>query len=352
MSTRIFTFSVVAEPTTDLATAAAGLAAGSYTTISDTGMTGGTGPDVAARYGIQWQNRFFYDASRSKAFMLGKAEGGNDYYVYRYDEATNAWTYTSSSTGELGHIYESFGFDPATADCYLGKWGGSALKKVAPLTDSWTDPVTGNYSGGISPDIQTAMAWHPNLYGTGDGGLIVQASASANGKLIAWRKSTNSWADISGATWTISGGDYGANRGAVLYVRGGDYCISDAPSASGGKTYKVVAGSSGSIGAATQMTGSGVPPVACSYIGGSGGPVGALLDNPTGADAPYILEKLGSSRVWKWSGSAWSLISGTHPFAALSSDGSGWTAASCYPLGVFIGKGNQNSSMRVWKPAS
>lgn len=330
---------------TELARVASGLSAGQSAALGDTGL------DSTSRYPIQWQNRFFYDSTRNLAFMLGKAEGGADYFVYRFDESTNGWTFSNSSTSEKGHIYESFGFDPATADCYLGKWAGSALKKVNPLTDTWTNPVTPNYGGGISPDIQTAMAWHPNLYGAGDGGLIVQVSVSASGRLSAWRKSTNSWADIGGATWTISGGDYGAYRGAVLYVRGGDYCISTTPAAAGGKTWKIPAGSGGSLGTATQMTGDGVPPVSCSYIGGSGGPVGALLDNPTGTNAPYILEKLGSSRVWKWNGSTWAEI-GTHPFAGLSSDGSGWTAASCYPLGVFIGRGNTPAPMRVWKPAS
>ena len=55
--------------------------------------------------------------------------------------------------------------------------------------DNWTTTSSGalpgtNHRGGV--------AYHPNLYGTGDGGLV----ASTNFSIWGWRKSTDSWAAV------------------------------------------------------------------------------------------------------------------------------------------------------------
>jgi hypothetical protein len=78
-----------------------------------------------------------------------------------------------------------------------------------------------------------------------------------------------------------------------------------------------------------------VPPLHCGWAGGIDN-VGILIDSPTGDMAPYILEKAGSKRVWKYEGSTWNLKPYKHPFPTSSAGpDTSWIVASAYPLGVF-----------------
>jgi hypothetical protein len=322
------------------------LSAGQSATLGDTGLA------FEASYAIQWVNRFYYDDQRKRAYLLGKKEGGgaNTYWLMRYEESSNSWSYAGSGN-ELGHVYESIGFDPATGELYTGNWYSDRLKKITPnagLT-AWTNPATSALGTTFTQDIQPALAWHPNLFGGGDGGIVALSGRSSAGKVVAWRKSTNSWHDVAGTSWTTSDGSAAAYTGAVLHVRGGDFCVATASPSLGGKTFVIPAGSDGSLGSASQVAN---VPVACTYANGYGQVVGMLIDDPTGDPTPYILEKGGSNRVWRYSAGKWIAQSFQHPFPNGSSDSSyTWAVASCYPFGVmWCRSASTSNSSRLWRP--
>lgn len=326
--------------------AANSLSAGQNASLDDTGLV------HEASYAIQWLNRFFYDEQRRRAYLLGKKEGGgsNTYWLMRYEESTNSWTYAGSGN-ESGHVYESIGFDPATAELYTGIWNGDRLKKIAPNVSltAWTTAATSAASSAFTGSVQTALAWHPNLFGSGDGGVVALSGGGSTGKVVAWRKSTNTWLDVAGTTWSSTDGNGAAYTGAVLYVSGGDFCIATSPASKGGKTFRISAGSGGTVGAATQVAN---VPVPCTYSNGYGQVVGMLMDDPSGGATPYILEKGGSNRVWKYSAGNWAAKSYEHPFPNGASDGSyTWAVAACHPLGVFWCRSAASSTpSRLWRP--
>ena len=93
------------------------------------------------------------------------------------------------------------------------------------------------------------------------------------------------------------------------------------------------------------------PPIGCTYTAYATKPAGVLVDNPLGQPYPYIFEKCGSNRVWKWSGSAWVLKAYTHQF--VYSSPSEWAVIACAPLGVFWcipGGTNYAQPTKVWRP--
>jgi hypothetical protein len=70
-----------------------------------------------------------------------------------------------------------------------------------------------------TPTQKAGMAWHPNLFGTGNGGLAV----FSNDRIIGWRKSTDSWHDI----WIFGGKEKYSNmrNGSGIYIAGRDEVI-------------------------------------------------------------------------------------------------------------------------------
>lgn len=323
----------------------------------DDGLSGlGTGAG-SVRQTIQWGNVFFYDHERRVAHMIGKdasagsGDGARSNNVY--DATTGTW-HTSGrfhidGNVETGHLYESFAYDPKERALYIGRWNQTYLQKWVFGSDpesGWT--TTEEYGSHWMPNsTPTAppLAWHPNLFGLGDGGLVIlrNVNESTDMELLAWRKSTGTFHSIPGTQHKCTNNP---QLGACRYVRSGDYVIGTSAT---GNTYKVPAGYDGSLGTAVQIEN---PPIPCRYS--SGGTVGILIDDPTGLGAPYILEKAGNNRVWRYDEAEdeWTLQSYTHPFprGSTSSDAQ-WYVASCFPLGVFWCV-NQTGTPRtlLWRP--
>lgn len=324
------------------------VAAGSLTAGQSTTALGDSGLSSDALFTIQWSNRFHYDHTHARAHLLGKNADsqGRERSNCLYDVTTNTWIYEIFGGSELGHVYESFAYNPNQGEVFTGRWNGDYLQRWTSGTplSSWT--TTASFGSTVNPDTQTAVCWHPNLFGLGDGGVLALRSSGTTASVIAWRRASNSWTTIAGTTHTISDANY-ISRGAIEYVRSAGHAIATFSSGNG-KTFIIRAGNGGSAAAATETTGTPMP---CRYAGG-GNNVGILIDDPSGAAGPYILEKGGSNRVWKLINGAWSLRNYTHPLpgGAATTD-TNWVVASVYPLGVFWARSNRSSMpSRLWRP--
>jgi len=302
-------------------------------------------------YPIQWENTFYYDQARGFAYILGKDAGGGPRSTLLYNEATNTWSGANYAATEAGHIYESMAFDPATGDVYNGHWNGSTFQKVSPEVSltAFTE-ATSSFSSVSRVSLQPACAWHPNLFGTGDGGLVVAGAQTDNdqiAKVVAWRKATNTWSEFTETTHTTSSGNGAMYDAGAEYCRGGDSVYVSYRAGAGGRTYRIPAGSGGVKGTAVQISN---PPVDLTYPSSSGARVGALVDDPSGGSYPYILGRHGTKNVWKFNGTSWVDMGFLHPFSDPNGDYY-WVVASCYPYGVFWGRGNSTGQpSKLWRP--
>lgn len=326
---------------------AAALGAGqSSTALADTGLSSD------ALHAIQWCNRFHFDYSHGRAYLLGKdaSSQGGERANCVYEMSSNQWTAAVWDADETGHVYESIAFDPMRSEVYTGQWrNGETLKRWKygePLT-SWTDPATSRFGDYINSDTQPTLCWHPNLFGSNDGGvLVLKNSGTSRASVIAWRRSDNSWHTVPGTEVSGMSGSYLSN-GAIEYVWGGDFCIASFSPGKGGTTFRIDAGSNGKLASAVQISD---VPIHCGYTGT--GNVGILIDDPAGGAAPYILEKGGSNRVWKYNAGNWFLKDYQHPFpdGRVETDPF-WVVATCRPLGVFWSKSqSRNNPSYLWRP--
>lgn len=318
----------------------------STTSLGDAGL------DSAALYTIQWANRFHVDVVHGRAHLIGKnaSSQGAERSNCVYDMATNRWTQAIFDGGGLGHVYESIAYDPARGEIYTGQWsGGDTLKRwtYGNTLSTWTNPATSGFGAYINSDTQPTLCWHPNLFGSGDGGVLaLKNSGTGTTSVVAWRRSNNQWYTVPGTSATGMSGTYLSN-GAIEYIAGGDFCIASSAPSKGGKTFRINAGSGGTLANAVQISN---VPFDCGYTGS--GNIGILIDDPAGSASAYILEKGGSNRVWKYSGGNWALKSYKHPFPAGSTTTEpNWMVATCRTLGVFWSKHNRTTTpSRLWKP--
>jgi hypothetical protein len=330
---------------------AASLAAGaSSTALGDTGMSSNV------VYTIQWVNRFHYDHANGRAHLLGKnaSSQGSQRSNCQYDVANNRWTTALYGGSEFGHVYESIAYNPANGELWTGNWDRSRTLKrwsLGASLSSWVNPATSSFSAPIDLDVQPSLCWHPTAFGPGDGGVLALHAVddSSTVKVIAWRRQTNTWHEVAGTTHSMNG-SY-RSRGAMTFVTGGNHCIAAFPPGNNGRSFRIGAGSGGALATAVQIANT---PIDCQWTDSGEGPSGILIDDPSGAATPFIIEKGGSNRVWKLEGGAWVRQSYNHPFPAGSPTSSAhWAIASCQPLGVFWCKSREiTSGSRVWRPGS
>jgi|CXWL01.1.fsa_nt_gi hypothetical protein len=199
-----------------IATAAAGLTAGDARLAFDISSWSDTWAN-----GDNWSyhHRFVWDSTHKKAhILLKRAQSRGNYARYIvYDDATNAWsnpswhapdaTYNGSPFGGplgkgTGHGYASYDIDSVTgifsflpytqaritkydaAANYTGATGDSTEWAVHPKwppfgTAAWTTGASGPYG----------LAFHPNLFGTGNAGWVVMTTSN----IRAYRPSTDTW---------------------------------------------------------------------------------------------------------------------------------------------------------------
>ena len=295
------------DPHTALQIAACALAPGDDTqTIG--ANDGLSGLDSAAFSSIQWGNQFYYDDEHSTALLVGKepsAGGGSPDPGARtnnlYTASTNTWAssgfFDIDGTIETGHVYESVGYDDDEQTLYVGRWNAEYIQTWtvgSPLTSGWG--TTSTFAGHWMPDSTpqaVPQCWHPNLYGAGDGGLVIvrNVNQSTDMELLAWRESTDTYASVPGTQHDTT---TAPQAGTCEYIRSGDYVIAGATY---GNFYRLSAGSGGSLGTATQIAD---PPVDLRTGGSSTSDIGVLIDDPSGTASAYILEKgAATNRVWR-----------------------------------------------------
>jgi hypothetical protein len=322
--TTITVASAPSTSSTSLGQAANALAAGSSINFS-------TGPVWETGDSVTWQTAtVYYDPARKYVHAVGKIASVTGYEHYIYNEATNSWGSNTINLTNYGHMWAT-AFDPSAGEYYFLEWGkaiwcwryvpGIGWSKLPP-----TPPE--EYVGGLG--------WHPNLYGAGDGGLVIVGPLNSS---WAWRKQTNIWSTIQ--TGQASCG-YNGGSGAwdsvnnKLWVGTGN----------SGRSVIVGVGSNGSIGSISTPPN---PPLLV-YGGGEGDSTNKVIPHP-GTAGKLLLLSSNDSRVWTStnSGATWSSAGYSHPFVI----GNGqWTCGPIPAYGVVWGLSSpgRGSMSKLWKP--
>lgn len=311
-----------------LAQAVASLSAGQSALFN--GTNGLSSSNTISGNVLTWQARAHYDEVRKQIYFVGKSaqsQGGFGRFMI-YDEAADSWTADLPSFLDgavLGHVYDAHTYDWATGDVYFPQYGTKLVRKwtQGSALTSWNLDAASNFTfastfnGGTG---EHAAAWHPNLYGTGDGGLVIMGQVNAGtATIFAWRKSTNTWASLgtTPASGTI-------DRATALYCRGLNAVILTTGSQL--SAFRVDAGPT--------LTRIDDTPVLFGFpnVGSVGG---VVVDSPFEDATVYALEKHTTGRrVWKLTGStSWTLQSGVaHTFVSNDSAAINWVAAPLYGL--------------------
>ena len=327
----------------------------------------------------EWQDRFFYSDVTGTAQTIAKGVNGEPMshaeFVPTADGGKGAWAQIGPKDliapkgdptdpddlimpggSELGHPFDTHCLDVSTGDYYFGNYGkqlayrctyAERTSKPWAFTTKDSGSTAGHwlYYGGL--------AFHPNLFGPNDGGLV----ASSAGALFAWRKSTNTWA------WPLKpAGD--PNKSAIA---GGQqlYCAGLNAVYCGGKDkafQKVVPGDPPTVkGAGSVPDGTDGKPLVISGGNSYGAVRGSLLDDPN-KKTLYLFQRSGrtakSPHIWKFAPEAegtpeqW-IDLGEHPF----NSGPGgepdmpFITATAYGQGVFwvmCGTGSSGQKMNSY----
>lgn len=165
---------------------------------------------------LSWQSNFHHDNKHGLIHLMGKPANANRSWHHQYYTiADNTWTVVVRGMwNNPGHIYGSFTIDHDTGDLF--QWRGN-MNGRGPTnrraswwkfeTKEWDYIPVDIYDGALESH-PNGSAWHPNLYGRGDGGLILQSG----NRTLFWRKKDNAVESL-----TRSGLRYGAASGVGIY---------------------------------------------------------------------------------------------------------------------------------------
>lgn len=320
----------------DLAQACASLSAGQSTDFSNGAQSAFTEEDLA------WQTAFFHDDLHGLVHLMGKPANSDTEWKHQYYTlATNKWTVVSNGMwNNPGHIYGNFTMDPLTGDVFQQRsTGGSDHPRQLAWwkysTKAWGfAPPSGDIYSGAMETHANGICFHPNLFGTGDGGAIWNEQANIH----IWRKSTDTLQHLS-----YSYGAYGEKEGAAVYWPAQNKAF--------------LGGSNGAALCSITPNGTGMPilttlpkpPISTagnSHL--SGGGFGSLHVHPGNANKLLIVETAGPRAYTSTNGSTWTQI-GNHPFTGVprvicslrGGLGSLWA----------VGQSGGTRYSRLWKPA-
>lgn len=348
------TFSITVQASSVLAQSAASLSSGQSAAF-------GYNP-LGLQYDIQWMTVcMYYDAVRKELQYMGKpaSSQSTNHRHYIYDEITNTWRTTGQTLFPgTGHIWSAtFDHDEGNyyfhryADNYVYYMRRSVEAGAGSANSPWTQTATGtNLSPGGNAPV-AAVAYHPNLYGAGLGGLVDWSVFH----ILHWRESSNTWTSYGALSSLFPSLNLdGSSGGGGCYLPGLDVVLLGAKNNTNSRIISVAAGSSGTPGTPTLL---GSPPIPIEGVGG-GGNGGKMLVDPSNSGYALILETISPYRYWRSTngGSSWSLV-GNHPFtsANLPSESTNmWTCGAVPAHGIVWGlssNGNANGGSRIWKPA-
>jgi hypothetical protein len=277
-----------------------------------------------------WQTDGVYDAEHQLVHVMGKPANCNPcWYHAVYNITTDTWTpAVNLGWNSPGHIYGNLAYDPATGDLFQSV----AYKKYYrynKATNNWA-PLPVNYNGDMN-SINNGIAWHPNLYGPGDGGLIIGDQF----RLLFWRKSTNTVQDVYMGYNTL-----GQNGCEAVYFAAIDKVIN------GGPNHALISPNGGNLPDVEVV---GAPPIKTGgYAPEYDLPYGVLTLHPGDSSKMLLLQRLGSRRVWETTdGDNWTRTSYNHPFDIAS-----LVVVTIPDHGVIWAIGNDMGDpfSKLWKP--
>lgn len=331
---------------TALESAALALSSGASATYDngfvDVNLTGGS---ISMSF-AHWSMLGHYDHQRKEIQLLGKnantGSGDGEIGHVMFDLNTDGpWRVIRRwGVGTTGHIYSSHTIDPATGDHYYIQWSDEFAQRYNRASDSWiSNTSSAGVDWGASPP-HACLAWHPDLFGVDDGGLVVLIR-QLPARIFFWRKQTGAWTNSPATGQTVGatqdgGAIYSPAMGAVVLGAGQDT----------NKMWKVT-------------TGPVVTPIADVPINmGAHFTQSPMTLHPSGY--PMIVEQTqdnSSSDVYVFNGSTWVLQSYSHPFNAVpstSGDDEVFITVPMPELGIILGiKVTSDAdfcSMTMWRP--
>jgi hypothetical protein len=353
----------ITEATSALALAASGLSAG-QTAEFDSGWNNQL--RLGATGDIQWcTSLIFHDPVRKECQMMGKPAGGQSHLFSHdiYDELTNTWRRTNledlrDGGSNSGHMWGQ------CYDWHTGNyWFFHQDKKKVFFYNYSTDlfDSTPEYANIMSPSGTQStggLAYHPNLFGEGDGGILINDTNYIN----AWRKSNSTWYSIDGpkgsghpAFGPRGGGDsaYISSTDSVVFGTG------HIGSSVSGPLVRVGAGSGGSPGTVEYLT-AAYPPDQVRSIGGSSTAGRVVLDPTNPARLLYLEVSDTGEAVFESldGGTSWQNAGFAHPFRTGLTKPSGtdtyhmWTCGTLPEYEVIWGMTGVSSGTRslLWRP--
>lgn len=334
-------------PASALLSAINALSAGQSATFA-----GGTGSGISSNQ-FEWQARAEYDHTNSLVQVMGKdAAGQTNTWIHRtYVAATNSWfvpNFAGWDGDGTGHVYDNCTLDPATGDLYIfAGVGSNALQKYTRATNTWSTVLSNAFQPGPPSgliDPINGVCWHPNLYGTGDGGVIMTAGTNGNDAgFVFWRKSTGVRTQVN---TTI---DAGNQHGCGCYFGAIDRAIMGGQSSTSGGSNTanhVLVAPNATAGGTPTTTNVGQPPLKTGGDSHAESNFGSVHQHPSDTTRVLLLERIGTARrVWQSTdGNNWTLKAYAHPFPV----NHGITIASLYPLGALWAI--SSSASVLWKP--
>jgi hypothetical protein len=315
-------------------------------------FAGGTGSGIDAAQ-FDWQDAFYYDHGHKRCQVMGKAANANSSWIHRtYDLATNAWiapSFSGWNGNGAGHIYSNFTLDPALGDCYcFAGIGTNALQKFTYATQTWSTALSNAFQPGPPSGIVdpiNGICWHPNLFGTGDGGVIMCAVTNLpNAGLVYWRKSTGVRTQVGTSI------DAGNQVGTGMFFGAINKAIMGGQSANPGNgtpSNHILVTPNVTPGATPTNASVGAPPIKTGGDSVSQGyNWGSVHPHPNDASRMMLLERVNATRrVWtSTDGDTWLLKGYTHPFSVTT----GISICSLFPLGALWAISPTTSVL--WKP--
>lgn len=331
----VLSLSTSPPPGTALALAAAALSSGQ--SASFTQQTSFSEDDIA------WQTAFYHDEVRRRVHLMAKRQNDADAWGHQYyDEVSDTFGHeTASMWNNDGHVYGNTAYDPATGDVFqlrnLAGENGRRARWWKHSLQNWNSlaPVSQDIYNGAMNDTPNGLAWHPNLFGPGDGGWAWGDQVS----FLFWRKNTDAVSRRS-----IGTDEYGAKEGAAVYWPAQD-CLVMGGSTPSGHLARIDA-NGGDIPIVTDL---GVPVIrtqGASHEGGGG--FGSLHVHPGNASKLILVETAGPRAWTTTNGSSWTQVS-NHPFTRVP-------RVVCSTRGGYgvlwaIGRDDTGNFSTIYKPA-
>jgi hypothetical protein len=284
-----------------LALAAAALDAG-----ESASFTSGAAHGLVETY-LAWQAQCFHDDVNDLIHVMGKPAASNDWALQTYDIAAGTWADNSPTIAKDGHLYGALTSDPATGDLYLhpgvAQAADRALYRYRTGT-GWSvvaDPI---FSSGLNLPTN-GVGWHPNLYGSGQGGVCVLAEVNGLSEgMSCYKASNNAIQEIS-----IGEGDLGRIYGQGVYFAAIDRLVL------GGSKHILVAGHA----TTPTWTAVGAPPIPTKGDTMEIAGFGTMMQHPGNTNKLLILERGGDRTVYESTdANAWVDAGYTHPFVSNS----------------------------------